>query len=182
VVREVERGGPAAKAGLRAGDVVVEFNGRKVENDKGLVDMVVVTKPGTSVPIKVMREKQAKTLNVTVAELSLTAADAPETSAASDLTSSFGLQLEDLTPALARRMQLPQNTQGAVVGGLRPRGPAFRAGLQEGDVITKVGSREVTSADEAVAELERVAAGRSVGVYVLRARGSEVFATIRREQ
>ena len=182
VVREVERGGPAAKAGLRAGDVVVEFNGRKVENDKGLVDMVVVTKPGTSVPIKVIREKQAKTLNVTVAELTLAAADAPETSAASDLTSSFGLQLEDVTPALARRMQLPQNTQGAVVGGLRPRGPAFRAGLQEGDVITKVGSREVASADEAATEFERVAPGRAVGVYVLRARGSEVFATIRREQ
>jgi hypothetical protein len=48
-------------------------------------------------------------------------------------------------------------------------------------VITKVGSREVASAEEAAAELERVSPGRSVGVYVLRARGSEVFATIKRE-
>jgi serine protease Do len=181
VVREVERGGPAARAGLKAGDVVVEFNGRKVENDKGLVEMVVATKPGSSVPVKVMRDKQPKTLNVTIAELTLGPQEAPEVTAASDLTSSFGLQLEDLTPTLARRLQLPNDTTGAVVSGLRPRGPAGRAGLTEGDVIIKVGSREVASAEDAATELERVAPGRSIGVYVLRAKGSEVFATIRRE-
>jgi serine protease Do len=181
VVREVERGGPAAKAGLRPGDVVVEYNGRKVENDRNLVEMVGVTKPGTAVPIKVIREKTAKTLTVTVAELTIGPAEAPEVTASSDLTSSFGLQLEDLTPALARRLQLPPDSTGAVVSGLRPRGPAGRAGLSELDVIVKVGNKEVSSADEAATELERVQPGRSVGVHVLRARGSEMFATIRRE-
>jgi serine protease Do len=181
VVREIERGGPAAKAGLRPGDVVVEYNGRKVEDDKSLVEMVVVTKPGTSVPVKVIREKAVKSLSVTVAELTLAGAEAPEVTAASDLTSSFGLQLEDLTPALAKRLQLPADAAGAVISGLKPRGPAGRAGLTEGDVIVKVGSREVTTAEDAATELERVAPGRSVGVHVLRARGSEMFATIRRE-
>jgi serine protease Do len=181
VVREVERGGPASKAGLRPGDVVVEYNGRKVENDKNLVEMVVVTKPGTSVPVKVIRDKTVKSLTVTVAELTLAGAEAPEVTAASDLTSSFGLQLEDLTPALAKRLQLPGDAAGAVVSGLKPRGPAGRAGLTEGDVIVKVGSRDVTTAEDAAAELERVSPGRSVGVHVLRARGSEMFATIRRE-
>jgi serine protease Do len=181
VVREIERGGPASKAGLRPGDVVVEYNGRKVENDRNLVEMVVVTKPGTSVPVKVMREKTLKTLSVTVAELTIGGTEAPEVTAASDLTSSFGLQLEDLTPALARRLQLPNDAAGAVVSGLRPRGPAGRAGLTEGDVIVKVGSKEVASAEDAAAELERVQPGRSVGVHVLKARGSEMFATIRRE-
>ena len=119
VVREVERGGPASKAGLRPGDVVVEYNGRKVENDKNLVEMVVVTKPGTSVPVKVIRDKAAKSLSVTVAELTLAGAEAPEVTAASDLTSSFGLQLEDLTPALAKRLQLPADAAGAVVSGLQ---------------------------------------------------------------
>jgi serine protease Do len=182
VVREVERGGPASKGGLKAGDVVVEYNGRKVENDKGLVEMVVVTKPGTSVPVKVIRDKAPKTLTVTVAELTLNTAEAPEVTAASDLTSSFGLQLEDLTPVLAKRLQLPSEAAGAVVSGLRPRGPAGRAGLSEGDVIIKVGSREVSSAEDAAAELEKVQPGRSIGVHVLRARGSELFATIKREQ
>jgi len=181
VVREVERGGPAAKAGLRPGDVVVEYNGRKVENDKNLVEMVVVTKPGTSVPVKVVRDKSTKSLSVTVAELTLAGAEAPEVTTASDLTSSFGLQLEDLTPVLAKRLQLPADSSGAVVTGLKPRGPAGRAGLTEGDVIVKVGSKDVASAEDAAAEFERVQPGRSVGVHVLKARGSEIFATIRRE-
>ena len=181
VVREVERGGPASKAGLKAGDIVVEYNGRKVENDKGLVDMVVVTKPGTTVPVKVIRDKQPKALSVTVAELSLAPAEAPEVTAASDLTSSFGLQLEDLSPAITRQLKLPAETTGAVVSGVRQRGPAARALITEGDVITKIGSREVANAEEAAKELERVAPGRSVGVFVLRARGSEVFVTLRRE-
>jgi serine protease Do len=181
VVREVERGGPAAKAGLRAGDVVVEYNGRKVENDKNLVDMVVVTKPGTSVPVKVIRDKQPKTLSITVAELTLSAAEATETTASSDLTSSFGLQLEDLTPTLARRLQLPNETAGAVVSGVRARGPAARQGIGEGDVIIKVGNRDVADAEAAARELERVAPGRSVGVLVLKPRGAEMFATLRRE-
>ena len=128
-----------------------------------------------------IREKTAKTLTVTVAELTIGPAEAPEVTASSDLTSSFGLQLEDLTPALARRLQLPPDSTGAVVSGLRPRGPAGRAGLSELDVIVKVGNKEVSSADEAATELERVQPGRSVGVHVLKARGSEMFATIRRE-
>jgi serine protease Do len=181
VVREVERGGPAAKAGLRPGDVVIEYNGRKVENDRNLVEMVVVTKPGTSVPLKVVREKSTKSLSVTVAELTMAGAEAPEVTASSDLTGSFGLQLEDLTPTLAKRLQLPNDATGAVVVGLRPRGPAGRAGLTEGDVIVKVGSKEVASAEDAAAEFERVQPGRSVGVHLLKARGSEMFATIRRE-
>ena len=82
-------------------------NGRKVENDKNLVEMVVVTKPGTAVPVKVIREKAVKSLTVTVAELTLAGAERRKRRAASDLTSSFGLQLEDLTPALAKRLQLP---------------------------------------------------------------------------
>jgi serine protease Do len=182
VVREVERGGPASRAGIKAGDVVIEFNGRKVENDKSLVDMVVVTKPGTSVPVKVIREKQPRTVSVTVAELTLAPDNAPEVATTSDLTSSFGLELEDLTPALARRLRLPEDTSGAIVAGVKTRGPAARAGLVEGDVIVKVGSREVASADDAAKELDRVQPGRSVGVYLLKSRGAEVFATLRREQ
>ena len=114
-------------------------------------------------------------------ELTLAPSEAPEVTTASDLTSSFGLQLEDLSPAIARQLKLPAETAGAVVAGVRPRGPAARALIAEGDVITKIGSREVSSAEDAAKELERVQPGRSVGVFVLRSRGSEVFVTLRRE-
>src|SRR5207248_1944935 len=65
--------GPARKAGLEAQDVVVEFNGRPVADSEALVAMVVATKPGTTVPVTIYRDKQRKTLNVTVDELDLEA-------------------------------------------------------------------------------------------------------------
>ena len=71
VVSTVAPNGPAAKAGLEPGDVVDEFNGRPVNNDRALVEMVVATKPGTTVPVKVIRDGAAKSINVTVAELDL---------------------------------------------------------------------------------------------------------------
>ena len=80
VVAQVDRGGPAAKAGLEPGDVIIEFNGRKVDNDRDLVDMVVAHQAGHEVPVKVVRDEAAKTLSVTVGELNLEQrAEAPAT-------------------------------------------------------------------------------------------------------
>ncbi len=108
IVASVSQGGAAQKAGMEPGDVVVQYNGRPVANRDELVSMVVATKPGTSVSIKVMRNRQEKTLNVTVEELDLDAEqnngrprssqnnqDQPEEHGASG----FGLTLENVTPA-----------------------------------------------------------------------------------
>ena len=73
IVAQVSPGGAAAKAGIEPGDVIVEYNGRPVANSDELVKMVIATKPGTTVPVKVLRNKQEKTLNVTVDELDLDA-------------------------------------------------------------------------------------------------------------
>jgi serine protease Do len=180
IVSQVTENGPAAKAGIRPGDVITEFNGRKVDNDRGLVDMVVATRPGTSVPVKVVREKQAKTLSVTVGELNLEQESETEDEESADLSQGFGLSLEDLTPALARRLQLPAGTTGALVVAVRPRGPADRASIRENDVIIRVGSNDVADADATARELQRVQAGRAVGVYLIRQR-QEIFVTMRKD-
>src|SRR3954463_11195115 len=73
IVAEVTPGGAAVKAGMEPGDVIVQYNGRPVQNNDELVKMVVATKPGTSVQVKVLRSKQEKTLNVVVDELDLDA-------------------------------------------------------------------------------------------------------------
>src|SRR5262249_51632024 len=71
VVATVAPGGAAAKGGIEPGDVIVQYNGRPIANRDELVKMVVATKPGTSVPVKVIRDKREKTLNITVDELDL---------------------------------------------------------------------------------------------------------------
>ena len=135
VVQSVAENGPASRAGIKAGDVIVEFNGRRVENDRALVDMVVATRPGTTVPVKLVRLKQAKALTVTVGELDLERETGPPEREETDLTQGFGLSLEDLTPSLARRLRLPAGASGALVMSVQPRSPAERAGLRENDVI-----------------------------------------------
>ena len=187
VVQQIIAGGAAAKAGMEPGDVIVQFNGRPVTNSDGLVKMVVSTKPGTSVSVKVLRNKQEKTLNVVVDELDLEAEQtvarrpqgndqaAPQEQAAG----SFGLTLENVTAQMARRLRLPSGQSGAVVTDVDPDGPSAGA-LRQGDVILSVNSKAVSSAVEAARELQKVPSGRLAQLRVWRGDG-EVFVPIKKD-
>src|SRR4029078_677783 len=103
-------------AGMEPGYNTVQYNGRPVNNSDELVKMVVATKPGTTVPVKVMRNKQERTLNVTVEELDLEAEQnsgrrRPQQDQQQDDQSQgaggFGLTLENVTPSMARRLHMP---------------------------------------------------------------------------
>jgi serine protease Do len=187
VVNQVTPGGAAAKAGVEPGDVITQFNGRPVAKSDDLVKMVVATKPGTSVPVKVLRNKQEKTLNVTVEELDLEAEqnqgrrsptpdqEPPEQHS----TGSFGLTLDNLTPQLARRLRVPSGQSGAVVSDVDADGPA--AGLlRGGDVILSVNGKAVSNAAEAAAELRTVQSGHLAQLRVWRG-DQEVFVPVKKE-
>jgi serine protease Do len=188
IVATVASGGAAAKAGMEPGDVVVQYNGRPVASRDELVSMVVATKPGTSVPVKVMRNRQEKTLNVTVEELDLEAEqnggrrtpsqsqqEPPEEHGASG----FGMTIENVTPAMARRLSLPSGQSGAVITDVDPDGPAAGA-LRPGDVILSVNRKPVASAAEAARELQKVQAGHLAQLIVWRG-SSETFVTVKKE-
>jgi serine protease Do len=151
LVAEVPASGAAAKAGVEPGDIIVQYNGRPVSNSDELVKMVVATKPGTTVPVKVMRNKQEKTLNVTVEELDLDAEQnggrrrAPQETQQDDQSQGaggFGLTLENVAPAMARRLHLPSGQTGAVITDIEPDGPSAGA-LRQGDVILSVNRQRV---------------------------------------
>ena len=188
IVATVTSGGAAAKAGIEPGDVIVQYNGRPVQNSDELVKAVVATKPGTSVPLKVMRNKQEKTLNVTVDELDLAAEqtggsrrspsrdnEPPEEHGASG----FGLTLENVTPSLSRRLQLPSGTTGAIVTDIDPDGPAAGP-LRPYDVIISVNRKAVSSAQEAQRELQKVQSGHLAQLIVFRG-GNETFVTVKKD-
>jgi serine protease Do len=188
IVAEVTPGGAALKAGMEPGDVIVQYNGRPVTNNDELVKMVVATKPGTSVSIKVLRNKQEKTLNVVVDELDLEAEQnagrrstqkddqpAPEEQG----TGSFGLTLEPVTPQVARRLHLPSGRTGAVVTDVDQDG-ASAGLLRQGDVILSVNGKAVSNAVEAARELQKVQTGRLAQLRVWRGE-SEVFVPVKKE-
>src|SRR5499427_8460877 len=168
VVSSVLPNSAALKAGMEPGDVVIEYNGRPVSNRDELVKMVVATKPGTSVPVKILRNKQEKTLSVTVEQLDLDAEnqttqtkrnnnqreDNSETQG-----SGFGLTLSNLTPQISRRLQLPSGRSGALVSDVDQDGPAGQSGVKAGDVILQVNHKPVATAADAARELQTVASG-----------------------
>jgi serine protease Do len=187
IVAEVTPGGAALKAGMEPGDVITQYNGRPVNNNDELVKMVVATKPGTSVQVKVLRNKQEKTLNVVVDELDLDAEQnagrrtpqndqpTPEEQGAG----SFGLTLEPVTPQVARRLRLPSGRTGAVVTDVDQDGPSAGA-LTQGDVILSVNGTPVSNAVEAARELQKIQAGRLAQLRVWRG-DKEIFVPVKKE-
>jgi serine protease Do len=187
LVAQVPAGGPGAKAGIEPGDVIVAYNGRPVTNNDDLVKMVVATKPGTTVPVKVLRNKQEKTLNVTVEELDLEAEqnsgrrqpDRSQDQPDQQGTGSFGLTLENLTAQQSRRLHVPSGQSGAVITDVDPDGPAAGA-LRAGDVILSVNGKSVANAADAARELGKVEAGHLAQLRVWR-NEQEVFVPVKKE-
>jgi serine protease Do len=188
IVATVTPGGAASKAGIEPGDVIFQFNGRPVTNRDELVAAVVATKPGTSVQLKVLRNKVEKSLNVVVDELDLEAEQgsarrSPSTNddndPAEEGSTGFGLTLQNLTPQIARRLQIPSSRTGALVSDVDPSGPSA-AGLRAGDVILSVNRKPVSNAAEAGRELQKIASGRIAQILVWRG-DSEVFVTIKKD-
>ncbi len=189
VVSSVLPNSAASKAGMEPGDVVIEYNGRPVPNRDELVKMVVGTKPGTTVPIKVLRNRQERTLSVTVEQLDLdaenqTAQTRRGNNQRDDNTetqgSGFGLTLSNLTPQIARRLQLPSGRGGALISDVDPDGPAAQSGVRAGDVILQVNRKPVSNAADAARELQSVGSGRLAQILLWRG-DSEIFVTVKKE-
>jgi serine protease Do len=155
----------------------VEYNGKAVASNDELVRMVVQTKPGTTVPVKIIRDKQPQTMNVTVDELDLEAEGRTPEETEGDASEGFGMSLDTLSSEQARRLRLPAGSSGAVITEVDPSGAAARSGVTPGDVILEVNRRPVRTAADAVRELQRVKAGEPAFLLLWRG-GTEVFVTV----
>jgi len=189
LVSSVVPSGPSAKAGIEPGDVIVQFNGKPVKDRDALVSMVVATPPNTTVPVRVVRDKEEKTINVRVGELDLEAEQAALTggrggrdngSPQQETSSGFGMSLSNITPDVARRLRLDDNTRGAVVVDVDQASPAARAGIMQGDVITRVGRASISSVAEASRELGRIPSGGTAILRILR-NGTDMAVVITKE-
>ena len=185
LVSSVASGGAAEKGGIEPGDVITEYNGRPVPNTTELVKMVTATKPGTSVPVKVMRDRKERTLTVVIEELDLEAEQGRQTRGSQQAppevqgSDSFGVTLGNLTPQRSRQLELPSGRTGALITDVDPAGPSAGI-LRPGDVILSVNSQSVSSAAEAGRELQRVPSGRIARILVWRGDG-EVFVTVKKD-
>ena len=166
VITQVEPDSPAAKSGLKVGDVITGFEGRKVSDATELQVAVGGKRPGTTVKLGLLRDGKAMTLPVTLEAMGSHQKGTNEVGENGHGKMRWGLGLADLTPELRDQLDMPKNLQGAVVEGVEPGSPADDAGLRKGDVITQVNRKNVDSASEIQQAFARVPKGEDALVLV----------------
>ncbi len=189
IVTRIEDGGPAAAAGMQPGDVITDFNGRSIGDSKDLVAMVSATAPGTSVPVRVMRDGRAVSLAVKIGALDANADTTPEPATppapvpATPKNTGMGMTIGPLTPRLAR--SLPKGRTGVVVSDTEADGPADRAGLVPGDIILRINGEDATSVEGVTKALGLIKTNGTAHVLIWRrddtgTGGSEEFVLLQK--
>ena len=173
LVTGVEPDSPAAKAGFKEEDFVIEFNGKKVTDMRQLRLMVSETAPGTKITAKILRDSKERTLTATLTafpERLLTGTRRPQPGAGSQEgdDSLSGIEVADLDTRTRRELDIPNNVHGALVSRVEQDSDAAGAGLQLHDVITGINRQAVRNADDAVALSEK-AKGEQVLLRIWRA-------------
>jgi serine protease Do len=166
VVSQVEPDSPAAKAGLKTGDVITELNGKKVTDASDLQVAVGQMKPGSTIKLDVLRDGKSMTVPVTLEAMGSRDKEGNEVSENPQGKMRWGLGLADVTPEVRQQLQAPSNVHGAVVEQVKPGSPADDAGLRQGDVITQVNRKDVQSAGDVKDALASVAKGQDALVLI----------------
>jgi S1-C subfamily serine protease len=171
VVAKVQEESPAAKAGLKRGDVITKFKGKKVGDANQLRNAVAQQSPGDEVNVSIRRDGESQTMTVKLGALH---GEGGGSGAGSDVME--GLSLGTVNSETRSAFELPrQLDKGVVVTDIKPNTPAARTGLQPGDVILEVNRREVASIEE-FADIYNTSKGR---ILVLLYRdGNTLFAPI----
>ncbi|MDO8539701.1 MAG: DegQ family serine endoprotease [Opitutaceae bacterium] len=180
LVADVQPDSPAAKAGLKTGDVITAVNDQPVEDSHRLSFTIGAVAPGTKLDLDVLRDGDSKKLKVTAGERpkSPRSPDSaePDELATNDDGVLNGVAVGDIDPAARSRMNIPPRLKGAVITNVDPDSAAARAGLRPGDVILEINKQPVTSAQSAV-EVSAKADSKKALVRIW-SRGSTAFVVV----
>lgn len=173
LVAKVVPDGPADKAGILQGDVVVKFNGRQVMAAKDLSRIVAGTPIGETVTVQVIREGKAVDLRAKVGEMEEENATATEKDASHK---TLGISVQNLTPQIAGELGL-KDTAGIVVMNVAPESPAAEAMILPGDVIKEINRKPVKNVDDFMQKIDKTKAGEPLLLLIARQQ-NRLFVTI----
>jgi Do/DeqQ family serine protease len=160
LVSQVRPGSAAEKAGIKRDDVIIAFNGERIEDTNMLRNKVAETLPGTEVTLTIIRDGKEMEVKAVLDELqaeNLRAGNrgGNRNQGKPESSGKLGLDLQPLTPETARQLQLPPNTKGMLVTNVDPSGPAADAGVERGDVILSINRQPVEKFEDVTAALEK---------------------------
>lgn len=174
LVGDVTPDSPASRAGIQKGDILLAIDGKPVNDSAELRMHVSLMQPGTQVAVKVLRNGEEKTLNVTLAEMPTQQAqnNEPQSTSQGDLQ---GISVENLSAGTARQLGLPAGTTGVVVTNVDPSSAAADAGLQRGDVIQEVNRQPVHN----TADFERaIGSSKNQALLLVDRQGSTMYIAV----
>ena len=175
LVGDVMADAPAAKAGLKSGDVIVALNGKPVTDAHGLQLAISQINPGTSVAVKIIRNGFSKIINVTLAELpgsETAASESGSSDAGPGMADALdGVTVADLEPPVREQLRVPSQIHGVLVTAVDGDSNSASAGLQANDLIVEINRQPVASADAAV-RLCKAARGEHILVKIWRRNGN----------
>jgi len=172
LVADMVKGGPAERAGVKTGDVIVEFDRKPIKDSADLPSAVARVTPGTSVQLKIARDGKEMSLPIIVGEMK--EAEVATTTPAGEL----GLTVQPLTPQLAENLGIERG-EGLVISAVTPGSNAEEAGLRSGDVITEINRQPVKNLADYKRELARNEKAKSV-LFLVRRGQNSLFLALKR--
>ena len=178
LISQLQEGGPADRSGLKAGDVILRFDGEEILTSSDLPHVVGLLRPGSRAKVDIVRDQKRKTITVEVGGLGADenaslARSGPEESQAGRI----GLVVEEITDQLRSRWGI---SGGVVVTEVMPGGAADESGIRSGDVLTLIDGQPVSSLESYQRAVEQLESGKSVPVRLIR-RGAPLFIGLRPE-
>ena len=179
LVADVTPTGPAEKAGIQSGDVIVEFNGRAINSMRDLPKIVAETPIGEKVPVKVLRKGEEVTLSAEVGrledgeKLAESGKGAEKSPSAPAVVTVLGMTVSSITDELRTKYAIDKDLKGAVITEVAKDGPAADKRLEPGDVITEAGEQEVQGAADITARIEEAKKAKKTSLLLLVAKGGK---------
>lgn len=173
LVGDVIEGSPAEKAGLQRGDVIIEYEGKRIDEPYQLKNMVANTAPGHEVKLKIIRENRTETNKVAIGELP---AELQKTAKGEYNNLLRGVTVQNLTPEIYNNLNLPKKLKGVVVSDIREDSPAAMV-LIQGDVIQEIKRQRITNITDYENVVSQINPEEDILLLVFRG-GSPLFITL----
>ena len=175
LVASADKDGPAGKAGIERGDIVLSFNGHPVNDEHELPTLVAQTPINQKVPVEVVRNGKHVNLEVTIGERK-----EPQVASAKseEPGGNWGMQVGDITPELAQRFHL-ESTKGVVIQKVAPDSPSAEAGLQPGDVVMEVNHDKIAALADFVAKAKEAQSNKKPALLLVQRGGATLYTVIK---